>query len=364
MKKSIITLIVLIVVAIIISGFTLIGKKGADYKNISYNVENEQINLVNGSSGTYKYFGNEAKGDLNGDGKDDVVFLLTNNPGGSGTFFYAVAALSSANSYVGSNAILLGDRISPQSTEIRSDGVIVVNYADRGPNEPMAASPTIGKSKYIRLEEGALIEFSPTSVTTTLSGTFVCLPHKNPGEVQTMECAYGMKADNGNNYALDFSSSSTSAFDLPMGKKYTVTGLLTPVEALDNDHWKIYDIKGIMKVSSYEESKSDIKEYPVGSSINLELKKPVIVAGTTIRASAITEDSRCASDVQCIQAGRVKVLFSINSPSGPSTAEITPGTIYTTETLSIKLDDVKPYPISTHKITDDEYRVTISVKGK
>jgi hypothetical protein len=39
---------------------------------------------------TTPYFGNEAIGDLNGDGLPDTGFVLTQSSGGSGTFCYAV----------------------------------------------------------------------------------------------------------------------------------------------------------------------------------------------------------------------------------------------------------------------------------
>lgn len=134
----------------------------SDYKNISYNIEGQDILLNEGYNEHYitegsqskqitKYFGNEATSDLNNDGKDDVVFLITQDNGGSGTFYYVVATISSDNGYQGTNAMLLGDRIAPQTTEIH-DGVIVVNYADRMEDEAMTDSPSLGVSKYFVVE--------------------------------------------------------------------------------------------------------------------------------------------------------------------------------------------------------------------
>ena len=142
--------------------------QGADYKNATYVIEGQPVTLVNGSSTVpaapgsasntvTTYFGNEAAGDLNNDGVPDEAFLLTQNGGGSGTFYYVVAALKTAAGYQGTNAILLGDRIAPQTTQIE-DGQIVVNYADRGPSEPMTAQPSIGVSKYLQVASGTLAE--------------------------------------------------------------------------------------------------------------------------------------------------------------------------------------------------------------
>lgn len=103
---------------------------------------------------------------------------------------------------------------------------------------------------------------------------------------------------------------------------------------------------------------------PSAGTIALKLNVPQTVFGTSITAWAIAEDSRCASDVQCVWAGRVKVAFNIQSPSGASTKELEPGQLMTTENLTITLDNVTPYPISTHKIQDDEYRVLVTVSKR
>lgn len=140
------------------------------YKNTSYVIEGQRVTLHNGKSEIVQqgssarivtqYFGNELYTDLNDDGREDVVFLVTQNPGGSGTFFYAVAALNMPHGYVGSDGFLLGDRIAPQSTTLSSNPrqkhVVVVNYADRSPGEPMTAQPSVGRSAYMKLDAASL----------------------------------------------------------------------------------------------------------------------------------------------------------------------------------------------------------------
>lgn len=148
------------VISIIIAGigiWVLLGQdeavtpQAADYKNATYMIEGEKITLGE----KLRYFGNELVTDLNDDGRDDVVFLVTHEPGGSGTFFYVVAALNTENGYLGSDGYFLGDRIAPQTTELsqnpRHKNVVVVNYADRASGEPMATRPSIGKSAYLKL---------------------------------------------------------------------------------------------------------------------------------------------------------------------------------------------------------------------
>lgn len=123
-----------------------------NYKDAEYRIDGKVIRLQD----EFRYFGNELVVDLNDDGRDDVVFLLTHQPGGSGTFYYVVAALNTEEGYLGSEGYLLGDRIAPQTTEVSQNplhtNVIVVNYADRSSGESMTTQPSFGKSAYIKLD--------------------------------------------------------------------------------------------------------------------------------------------------------------------------------------------------------------------
>jgi heat shock protein HslJ len=104
-----------------------------------------------------QYFGNELLMDINEDGREDRVFVVTDSPGGSGTFFYVVAAVNTETGYVGTHGYLLGDRIAPQTTEVSHNpnhqGVVVVNFADRALGEPMTTPPSEAKSVYLKLDQ-------------------------------------------------------------------------------------------------------------------------------------------------------------------------------------------------------------------
>ncbi|MFA5942492.1 MAG: hypothetical protein WC798_02355 [Candidatus Paceibacterota bacterium] len=141
-----------------------------DYENATYVIEGQPIQLVNGRAETptapgsatkvvTTTFGPAAIGDLNGDGHADAAILLTQDAGGSGTFFYVGAVLNPVDSRSVENAYLLGDRIAPQNIEIR-EGVIIANYAERAPGSPMTARPSVGVSKYLKLEGSRLVEIS------------------------------------------------------------------------------------------------------------------------------------------------------------------------------------------------------------
>jgi hypothetical protein len=138
-----------------------------DYKDAEYRVDGAIVKLSDGiaeveaapgsaSKITTRYFGNDLEIDLNDDGRKDVVFLLTQETGGSGTFYYAVAALNTERGYIGSDAYLLGDRIAPQTIEMspnpRHVNVVVVNYADRAAEAAMTTAPDQGKSVYLKLD--------------------------------------------------------------------------------------------------------------------------------------------------------------------------------------------------------------------
>jgi heat shock protein HslJ len=103
-----------------------------------------------------RYFGADARGDLNGDGKEDVVFVLTQETSGTGVFYYVVAALAAESGYRGSNGLLLGDRIAPESTQIGADDIVIVSYADRAPGDSFAAAPSVAKSIRLRFDPDSL----------------------------------------------------------------------------------------------------------------------------------------------------------------------------------------------------------------
>ena len=129
----------------------------------TYIINGEKVTLKNGLSTkeitpgsaskiTTHYFGNEVKGDFNGDSREDTAFILTQETGGSGIFYYIVARLNTVNGIIGSQGLLLGDRIAPQTTELGKGRIIIVNYADRKPGESFAIQPSVGKSLYLLLD--------------------------------------------------------------------------------------------------------------------------------------------------------------------------------------------------------------------
>jgi len=139
--------------------------------NATFVIEKKAVRLVGGRAEvpvaagsaarvTTMVFGKPAIGDLNGDGRDDAALFLVQDPGGSGAFHYTAAAIARNGTYQGSNAVFLGDRVAPRAIAIRN-GVIVAEYTDRRPDQPMAATPTIAKTMHLTLHEGRLWAVQP-----------------------------------------------------------------------------------------------------------------------------------------------------------------------------------------------------------
>ncbi len=156
---------------IIFTGAAAGATQSAEYKNIGYTIDGQLVVLTNGVSTiaaapgasaqvVTRIIGYQAYGDINGDGVEDVAFILTQDMGGSGTFFYVAAALSTQKGWQGLNAVILGDRISPLSTIIEN-GMIVVNYDVRKPGDPFSALPSIGVIKNLKVIDNKLVEIIP-----------------------------------------------------------------------------------------------------------------------------------------------------------------------------------------------------------
>lgn len=75
--------------------------------------------------------------DLDRDGLDDAVVILVNEPGGSGTFYYVAAAYNDGSHFIGSTALLLGDRIDMRSVTVEN-GTVIVSYSDHGRTQAIA----------------------------------------------------------------------------------------------------------------------------------------------------------------------------------------------------------------------------------
>jgi len=169
MKKIIITIVC---VAVVLAGlvFFMSGRQDGltrNFREVAFSIAGEPVRLSNGeaetqttlgipSKSTVRYFGNELTHDVDGDGVEDTVFLVTQETAEGNVFFLVVAALKKGDGYVGARATLLGDRIAPQTLEAGEGRVVVFNYADRAPGAPITAMPSVGKSMWLLFDANVL----------------------------------------------------------------------------------------------------------------------------------------------------------------------------------------------------------------
>jgi len=176
MKKSVLVggaSLLAVVAAVVIAGiirfnFTdggdVLGdqKRESEIRDLAITIDNQTFRMSNGvaelpaepgsaTQNTLRIVGEPVVGDINGDGEPDAALLIRNDPGGSGTFYYAVVAINDARTYHASNVLPLGDRIEPQ-TVVFTDGHFVYNFAERKPGEPMSERPSVEKTVTISVD--------------------------------------------------------------------------------------------------------------------------------------------------------------------------------------------------------------------
>lgn len=123
-----------------------------DLGNSTITLNNEQISFYNGLHKSINNSYGQHKAEISGKNMspDGTRFaaILTDSPGGSGTFYYLIGGMLKNGKEIYSKPILLGDRINIESVEVsdpgrEDNGLIEVKYLDRPAGAPMAAEPTV-----------------------------------------------------------------------------------------------------------------------------------------------------------------------------------------------------------------------------
>lgn len=117
-----------------------------------------------------------------------------------------------------------------------------------------------------------------------------------------------------------------------------------------------------MPADSKENVEALIQAINTGERISIGLGKSGTMFGTTLIPTEVLEDSRCPVDVQCIQAGRVRVRTTVVSGMGTSTTIFETEKSFTTETEEITLKEVIPVAEYTKKINKEDYVFRFHVK--
>jgi hypothetical protein len=98
-----------------------------------------------------------------------------------------------------------------------------------------------------------------------------------------------------------------------------------------------------------------INTRPELERVKARFGETVSALGVTITPHMIIEDSRCAVDVVCIQAGTVKIHAELTSGLGTGFQIFELNQPITTETEEITLVEVEPEPFSQRKINEADY---------
>lgn len=100
-------------------------------------------------------------GDLNGDGAQDAVVILSANTGGSGAFIYMVVIVNQNGAPKQVATELLGDRAQIKALNI-AGGQLDVDYLGFGPQDPMCC-PSQATTRSYRLQGDTLAQISDSS---------------------------------------------------------------------------------------------------------------------------------------------------------------------------------------------------------
>ena len=106
---------------------------------------------------------------------------------------------------------------------------------------------------------------------------------------------------------------------------------------------------------------------PLNQQFTLRRGETVSINGTSVRLQfmEVTGDSRCASDVMCIQAGDAIVHVRALDGAAVADYELHAGdssrSAASHRQLRIELVQLDPYPVSTRPIGQDDYRATLRV---
>ncbi len=156
----------------------------------------------------------------------------------------ATVAIKSGSGYYGTNAVFMGDRIAPQTTEIKN-GEIIVNFADRRADEPFTTAPSVGKSLYLKMDAGELVSVNKD----VSSGEEIHIE----GSTFHLASYNGKSVGKDKDYILKFENGIVGAqFCTTLGGKYTlqngiITSVLSPTGKKCSFTQEIVDIEGALR---------------------------------------------------------------------------------------------------------------------
>lgn len=103
---------------------------------------------------------------------------------------------------------------------------------------------------------------------------------------------------------------------------------------------------------------------PTSATVSAKLNQSASALGLKILPLELLEDSRCPVDVQCIQAGTVRIRANVTSAGNETSMMLQLGKSVTTKTEEIMLIDVQPTKLSTQTTPANQYMFIFSIQKR
>jgi hypothetical protein len=235
-------------------------------------------------------------------------------------------------------------------------GVVVVVLAiGYGVYQFVGVKENVPEPTPIACTEEALLCPDGSYVSRTApSCAFVACPNQDSFTGMLRQNAYGFSLiipapENGRevSFVMPLSLTVTDAVKQLVGQKVRAFGTFTEGIKL-----------AIERIEALKGSESDPTLGKVG------VGKSVLVGGVNITLNSVVEDSRCPADVQCIQAGRVRVNVTLKSDTDTETRELASDSDPVGfDSYQISIENVTPSPVAGTTPEPGSYLVTFRVRS-
>ena len=153
----------------------------------------------------------------------------------------------------------------------------------------------------------AVQDLDPTPRNVTLTGTYVCLPHLPSSGVQTEECAFGLRTDDGVHYAANFGASADAMQQFQSGARITAEGFVVIKEALSSHQWAKYDMEGIFTITQVQ---------PPAPAAQGKININAVCVGALAYMSFSDGESAAAFVAECIEGKHPEVIERFKAEMG------------------------------------------------
>jgi hypothetical protein len=102
-------------------------------------------------------------------------------------------------------------------------------------------------------------------------------------------------------------------------------------------------------------------QYAAETTLSVKLGEEGKALGVAVTPLAVLEDSRCPIDVQCIQAGTVRLSLHVKSAVAEDTLELRIGSSVSSENERLMFIDVEPPRRSGSELPDSEYEFRFNI---